>query len=119
MHDTLNITKALADPSRLRVLMALRHGELCVCEIQHLLSLAMATVSRHMSILAQAGLVDSRKAGRWVYYRLPDQPSKAAIDALTFVHQSLNDSREIKTDEATLSELQSSKPETPCNPSKN
>ena len=55
----------------MRVLAVLMtHGELCVCQITALLELATATVSRHMSILHGAGLVQSRKQGRWVYYRL-------------------------------------------------
>jgi ArsR family transcriptional regulator, arsenate/arsenite/antimonite-responsive transcriptional repressor len=73
MQPTLAIAKALADSNRMRVLAVLMaHGELCVCQITALLELATATVSRHMSILHGAGLVRSRKQGRWVYYRLSD-----------------------------------------------
>jgi DNA-binding transcriptional ArsR family regulator len=64
------VTKALSDSNRVRALMTLRNGELCVCQIIELLELAPSTVSKHMSILKQAGLVDSRKDSRWVYYRL-------------------------------------------------
>ena len=71
MEQTLQITKALADASRLRVLtMLLEHDELCVCQVTALLNLSTATVSKHMSILHAAHLVESRKDGRWVYYRL-------------------------------------------------
>jgi len=71
MEQTLNITKALADGNRLRVIMALTHyDELCVCQITEILGHATPTVSRHMSVLQNAGLVKSRKEGRWVYYRL-------------------------------------------------
>lgn len=71
MDQALSITKALADGNRLRVVMALTvHDELCVCQITAMLDLAMATVSRHISILQKAGLVKSRKDSRWVYYRL-------------------------------------------------
>jgi len=71
MQDTLSIAKALADSNRMRVLAVLMgHDELCVCQITALLELATATVSRHMSILHGARLVQSRKEGRWVYYRL-------------------------------------------------
>jgi ArsR family transcriptional regulator len=72
MNDFVAITKALSDPSRVRALIALRNGELCVCQIIDLLELAPSTVSKHMSILKQAGLVDSRKDSRWVYYRLAE-----------------------------------------------
>lgn len=71
MAQTLTITKALADGNRLRVVMALTDcNELCVCQITEMLGHATATVSRHMNVLQNAGLVKSRKEGRWVYYRL-------------------------------------------------
>lgn len=67
------ITKALSDPHRVRALFALRGGELCGCQIIELLQLAPSTVSKHMTILKQAGLVKNRKEERWIYYRLPGQ----------------------------------------------
>ncbi len=73
MEAVLGILKALADGNRLRVVMALTaHKELCVCYLAQMLGISMATVSRHMSILQAAGVVTSRKEGRWVYYRLRD-----------------------------------------------
>jgi len=69
MRDVLGITKALADESRLRILMMLDGRELCVCQIVEVLGLAASTVSKHLFILHGAGLVESRKDGRWVYYR--------------------------------------------------
>ena len=74
MRKFLNITKALSDEGRVRVLMFLREGELCVCEIVEMLGLAPSTVSKHLAILQQAELIDSRKDGRWIYYRLADAP---------------------------------------------
>ena len=67
--------KALSDPHRLRAVLALREGELCVCQLIELLGLSPSTVSKHMSILAQAGLVRHRKAGRWVHYRIDEKES--------------------------------------------
>jgi len=69
MRNLMVVLKALADENRVRTLMALGSGELCVCQIVELLRLAPSTVSKHMSILKQARLVDSRKEGRWMYYR--------------------------------------------------
>ncbi len=62
--------KALGDPQRVRALAALRGGELCLCRLIALIKLAPSTVSKHMSLLIQAGLVLSRKEGRWVHYRM-------------------------------------------------
>ena len=77
MQDFLSITKALSDENRVRVLMALNIGELCVCQIIELLNLAPSTVSKHMSILKQARLVEGEKNGKWVYYRLASSAPKA------------------------------------------
>ncbi len=90
------ITKALSDSGRVRILLALRRGELCVCQITELFGFAPSTVSKHLSILRHAGLIQSRKAERWVYYRLPDQTAPVAVrEALDWVHKSL-----ARTDEA-------------------
>ena len=75
----MRITKALSDIQRLRILMALRTGELCVCQIIEVLGLAPSTVSKHLSILSAAGLVDSRKDGRWAYFRLPQGEALKAV----------------------------------------
>lgn len=79
------MTKALADESRLRILNALRDRELCVCQVIELLGLAPSTVSKHLSILRQAGLVDSRKEGRWMHYRLPAAPPPLVCELLAWV----------------------------------
>ena len=70
MKATLRVTKALADTQRVRILLLLERGELCVCQIIEVLGLAPSTVSKHLSLLHAAGLVDVRKEGRWVYYSL-------------------------------------------------
>ncbi len=71
MESILSISKALGEKNRLRVFLALMDTEeLCVCDVGDFLGLAPATVSRHMSILHQAGLIESEKRGRWVYYRM-------------------------------------------------
>ena len=63
MREFMAITRALADPNRVRILLALRRGELCVCQITELFGLAPSTVSKHLSILHHAGLIQSRKIG--------------------------------------------------------
>jgi ArsR family transcriptional regulator len=83
MDQMVRITKALSDRSRLRVVMALTDNEeLCVCQITEMLNLAMPTVSRHMSVLQNAGLVKSRKDSRWVYYRLSETFPKQCLNWL-------------------------------------
>lgn len=65
-----NVIKALAHPSRLAMVEALAEGERCVCELQELVGSDMSTVSKHLTILRNAGLVRDRKQGLWVYYSL-------------------------------------------------
>lgn len=69
MREFTAIAKALSDEHRVRALMALRRRELCLCQLVELLGLATSTVSKHMTILRQAGLVEGVKQGRWMYYR--------------------------------------------------
>ena len=62
--------KALGDETRLRIVALLSHGELCVCHIEAALELPQPTASRQLSVLRNAGVVDSRREGTWIYYRL-------------------------------------------------
>ncbi len=64
------IAKALAHPSRLLMLDALAEGERCVCELTELVGADQSTVSKHLAILKQAGLVEDRKEGVMIYYRV-------------------------------------------------
>jgi DNA-binding transcriptional ArsR family regulator len=66
------VAKAMADENRVRVMAFLGGGELCLCQIIEMLGLAPSTVSKHMAVLHQAGLIETRKEGRWIYYRLAD-----------------------------------------------
>lgn len=102
MQDFLSITKALSDENRVRVLMALSVGELCVCQIIELLNLAPSTVSKHMSILKQARLVESEKSGKWVYYRLASSAPKAALEAIEWAKKHLVAETTIKRDSKNL-----------------
>jgi ArsR family transcriptional regulator, arsenate/arsenite/antimonite-responsive transcriptional repressor len=67
----LQMIKALADQNRMRIMAALlQHEELCACQLTELLGVAGATASRHLAQLQGAGLVEGRKEGRWVYFKL-------------------------------------------------
>jgi len=71
MRELVDVMKALSDPGRVKVLKMLEAREMCACEIIGLLGLAQPTVSRHLKVLADAGLIKGRKVGSWVHYRLP------------------------------------------------
>lgn len=103
MREYLTIAKAIADETRARILMFLGEGELCVCQIVDVLGLAPSTVSKHMAILTQAGLVDFRKDGRWRYYHLAaPRVSNDACNALRWVRASLEGSPAIREDAKKL-----------------
>jgi len=106
VEEFVDVAKALSDPSRVRIFCALRDRELCVCQIVELLGLAASTVSKHMSILRQARLVESRKEGRWVYYRrAEDRLSPAAAGATAWCDAALAQDVALKDDDARLKKI--------------
>lgn len=82
MKDFVRVMKALSDPSRVKILKMLQHREMCVCEIRAALGLAQPTVSRHLQVLEQAGLVAYRKDGLWVNYHLTNGQSSPYASSL-------------------------------------
>ena len=115
MREFMNITKALADENRVRTLLALRKGELCVCQITELFGLAPSTVSKHLSILFQAGLVYSRKDGRWIYYQLPGKGAPAAVrEALDWIVKALAGTPHVLEDNKQLKRILKQDPAELC-----
>ena len=115
MRDLMAVLKALADENRVRALMALRPRELCVCQIIELLGLAPSTVSKHMAILKQARLVDSRKEGRWIFYRLAKrEASDEARKIAATVAQLLADDPQARDDAKRLTQILKIDPEVLC-----
>jgi DNA-binding transcriptional ArsR family regulator len=101
--DTIAISKALADEQRVRGLLALSEGELCACQLVELLRLAPSTVSKHMSILRQARLVEVRKEGRWTCYRQAKEEEDAvAWRAIEWLKQSVQRSPQLQEDRRRL-----------------
>lgn len=84
--DAATFFKALGEPIRLRLvhlLVTAKGKELCNCEFVDALEQPQPNVSRHLKILAQAGLVQERRDGRWIYYRLAtDEPAVAALTSV-------------------------------------
>jgi DNA-binding transcriptional ArsR family regulator len=106
MNDFMAITKALSDPNRVRILLVLRRGELCVCQITELFGFAPSTVSKHLSILFQARLVESRKEGRWIYYQLPGKNAPATVrTALDWIEKSQANDPQILADNKQLKKI--------------
>ena len=88
--------KALSDPNRVKIIKLLQQKLMCVCELQAALNLAQPTVSKHLKILEEAGLVDYKKEGLWVNYFLADgRGSPYAASLLGNLKHWLNEDAEI------------------------
>jgi ArsR family transcriptional regulator, arsenate/arsenite/antimonite-responsive transcriptional repressor len=115
MRDVVTIAKALSDENRVRILAILEGRELCVCQVIELLGLAPSTVSKHLSILKQARLIDGRKYGRWMYYRLADEDvPPVAKDAISWALKGLGRDRQREKDAERLIQILAMDPEVLC-----
>ncbi len=113
--EFIAVTKALADEHRVRILAALQAGELCVCQLIALLDLAPSTVSKHLTILKHAKLIEARKDGRWVHYRLADpQAPHVAHDAILWVRGALSKEKQVVEDAKRLKAILRMNPEVLC-----
>lgn len=116
MRRTVRTTKALADENRIRIIGVLRGRELCVCQLIELLCLAPSTVSKHLSILKNARLINSRKQGRWMYYRLADEPEapNQIFEALNWTVRSIAKTDQFILDNERIEEILLIDPEILC-----
>lgn len=104
MKALATIFSALSDPSRLRILnLLLASGDLCVCDIERTLDFTQTKVSRHMRYLRRAGLVTSRKSGRWVIYSLVRSETLERGIVLSSLGTILQTTAEARSDRAALS----------------
>ncbi len=94
--------KALADPTRLRLLNLLRHGELCVCDLMEALDVPQPKVSRHLSFLKKEQWVSGRRAGKWMHYKLSTPRQAVLIKVMDVLQEHLGDSETARWDEARL-----------------
>ncbi len=117
MLPFMNLTKALSDRNRVRILLALSTTEeLCVCHINELLALAPSTVSKHLFLLKNARLLTARKMGRWMYYRLNNDPNAPAVvaDALVWIVTAISDDPIIVADRQRLRNILSGPRQSVC-----
>ena len=96
MKPFIKVMKALSDPNRVKIIKMLQQRVLCVCELKAALNLAQPTVSKHLKLLEEAGLVESDKDGLWVNYRLADgNSSPYAATVLGNLRHWLNDDTQV------------------------
>jgi ArsR family transcriptional regulator len=106
--DAMNLQKleqiflALGDKTRLRLLSLLSSGEICVCYFVDVLDEPQPKISRHLAYLRNAGLVDARRDGKWMHYRLSDSLAPEVEQLLRSAMNALEENREIQRDRAAL-----------------
>ena len=114
MRNLMKITKALSDQNRVRILSALNDRELCVCQLVALLKLAPSTVSKHIAILRNADMVESRKEGLLVYYFLSEAPNEMLSGVLKWLFDSLKKDKQIQGDSAEIENILKKSPSDIC-----
>jgi DNA-binding transcriptional ArsR family regulator len=103
MTDIVKIFKALADPTRLRIMLLLRRRDLCVCELMYILRMEQSRVSHHMRVLRDAGIAEDVREGRWIIYRIA-AASGGLVEQLTagVFRERIETSGEAKADAVKL-----------------
>lgn len=94
--------RALADPTRLRLINLMGDDEVCVCFFVEILKTSQPKISRHLAYLKQAGIVGTRREGKWMHYRLVDPPNPHASRVLREVRQVLAEDPEMQRDRSRL-----------------
>jgi len=104
VKNYIDIFKALSDKNRLRILLMLRIRPLCVCEITEVLNIAFSTISAHLKLLRNAGLIEDEKEGRWVIYRLA-KGNEFFDEILGIVAEKLQGDQQVLNDRKVVSEI--------------
>jgi ArsR family transcriptional regulator len=101
--------KALSDETRLRILALLTEGELCVCDLMAILELPQSTVSRHLAYLRHASLVEDRRQGVWMYYRLDSGEDLLQRELLVLLMARLPEAPQAQRDQLMLQAVRARK----------
>jgi ArsR family transcriptional regulator len=102
MINIVSQMKALGDSNRFRISMMLLARPLCVCELLEVIMIAGGTMSNHLKILREAGIIDQRKDGKWVEYFVADEKSRELLEILK---ARIEDSGQIENDYSIISKI--------------
>ncbi len=105
MEQLVQFFKALSDETRLRIMMLLTQGELCVCDLMFVLDEPQSKVSRHLAYLKHSGLTNSKRAGVWMHYSLKEPSNDVHKVQINFLKEKLTHLSEFRTDREKLLEL--------------
>jgi ArsR family transcriptional regulator len=103
--DMDRLLRALADRTRLRLLNLIGSDEVCVCFLVEILGESQPKVSRHLAYLRRAGIVASRREGKWMHYRIVEPPNPHAARVLSEVRACLNEDKEMLRERGRLAKV--------------
>lgn len=105
MERLAQFFKALSDETRLRIMMLLTKGELCVCDVMEVLGEPQSKVSRHLAYLKHSGITESKRVGVWMHYRLKDSQNGILKAQIDFLKEKLSEVPPFRSDRQKLIEL--------------
>ena len=114
MKVETQIFKALSDETRLRIMILLTHGELCVCDIEKILETTQSKISRHLSYLKNSGLVNDTRRGIWVYYSISDTKNIVQQSIINCLKNCFNQNELVKLDYQKLQNCLKEKQDSNC-----
>lgn len=109
MEDVTQIYKALSEQMRLRILLLLTQGELCVCDIMAVLEEPQSKVSRHIAYLKNSGLIQGKRVGTWMHYHIKDDLDMLPAAHVNFLKKQLSDLDWAMADLNKMKEIQEAK----------
>lgn len=105
MDNITQIYKALSEEIRLRIIMVLTHGELCVCDLMEIFQETQSKISRHLAYLKHSGFVKSRRDETWMYYSLKEPMDKYIEAHISFMKEYMSDMELFKEDVKKMEEV--------------
>jgi ArsR family transcriptional regulator, arsenate/arsenite/antimonite-responsive transcriptional repressor len=109
MEQLAQLYKALSEETRIRIMMLLTQGELCVCDVQAVLDEPQSKVSRHLAYLKHSGLVSSKRVGVWMHYLIKETADGTCKAQLAFMEENLSKLPQFAADRKKLQEFQKQK----------
>ena len=106
LKEFIKTSKALSDETRVRIVSLLTRNELCVCQLMEILGMGQSTVSKHLGILRNAGLIEAEKRGTWAFYRLSrDKANRHGADFIRILSSLPKDDPLMQADEKKVKQV--------------
>ena len=109
MEELAQLYKALSEETRIRIMLLLMQGELCVCDIQAVLDEPQSKISRHLAYLKHSGLLRSKRVGVWMHYLIKESADETCKAQLAFMGERLSTLPQYREDMKKLREFQKQK----------